>query len=53
MPDFKNMKFLKYVTDIRKVMYAEQHMPWPMYPRDMVFYFTGVMDVKNKALLCL
>jgi len=23
-----------------------------MYPRNMIFYYTGVMDFKNKAVLC-
>merc|ERR1712032_1720709 len=51
MPDFKNMKLIKRVTDTKKILYAEQAMPWPMWPRDMVFNFTGGVDYKNRALM--
>lgn len=28
-------------------------MPWPLWPRDMVFKATGMFDPKNNSTLCV
>lgn len=34
---------------MKKLFYAEQNCPWPMWPRDMMTRYTGVMDPKNRC----
>lgn len=53
MPDFYDLEFVSRVSDSKKLMYGKQRLPWPMYHRDMCFYYTGVCDFENRAVLCV
>ena len=53
MPEFKDVQFVKRITDLKKVMYGYQAFPWPMWSRDFYAYYTCVTDLDNKALFCL
>ena len=47
MPEFRNLKWLNYVTDLKKVFYGEQNMPWPVWNRDLATYYCCAMDFQN------
>lgn len=53
MPELKNVKYVTCITDMRKVFYGEQHMPWPMWGRDMCNYYSGIVDTQNKCFFAV
>jgi hypothetical protein len=53
MPELKNVRYVSSITDMRKVFYGEQHMPWPMWGRDMCNYYSCIVDTQNKALFAV
>lgn len=50
-PKVSDAKCLKKVTSYRGLYQVKEEMPWPLWPRMMVFSATGVLDKKNKAVL--
>ena len=50
-PNVTEASVLKEVTDYRGMYRCQQTMPWPIWPRDMVFSATGFLD--RERLACL
>jgi hypothetical protein len=43
-PNVTECQILKEVTTFRGLYNCKQTMPWPIWPRDMTFYATGMID---------
>lgn len=51
MPMITQAKKIKAVTNYRGLYSCKQTMPWPIWPRDFIFYATGIFDKPNKTAL--
>lgn len=50
-PNVTECRIINKVTNYRGLFACKQTMPWPVWPRDMIFKGTGMFDRKNKACL--
>ncbi|CDW91698.1 UNKNOWN [Stylonychia lemnae] len=50
-PQVTECMVLKQVTDYRGLYFVQAAMPWPVWPRELVFKATGMLDKKNKGIL--
>lgn len=50
-PNVTNCKIEHKVTNYRGMYACQQSMPWGMWPRDMIFSATGMLDRQNVAVL--
>jgi hypothetical protein len=50
-PNVTSCDIIKEITNSRGLYSCKQSMPWPMWPRDMTFNVSGLVDKKNKAIL--
>jgi hypothetical protein len=50
-PNVTSCDIIKEITSSRGLYSCKQSMPWPMWPRDMTFHVSGLVDKKNKAIL--
>lgn len=50
-PNVTDCKIINQVTNYRGMYVCKQTMPWPMWPREMIFSCTGMFDRENVACL--
>jgi hypothetical protein len=50
-PNVTAIEEIKQVTPIRGLYKCKQSMPWPMWPRDLTFTASGLLDRKNVGVL--
>ena len=50
-PNVTAIEEIKQVTPIRGLYKCKQSMPWPMWPRDLTFTASGLLDRKNVGIL--
>jgi hypothetical protein len=50
-PNVTSCTIVKEITPIRGLYSVKQSMPWPIWPRDMIFQACGMFDRKNKGVL--
>ena len=50
-PNIKSVDVVKELTPYRGLYSCKQTMPWPLWPREMVFSATGMFDVESQSCL--
>ena len=50
-PNVTSCEEIKTVTPTRGLYKCKQSMPWPMWPRDLTFTASGLLDRKNVGIL--
>lgn len=50
-PNVTSCEEIKTITPTRGLYKCKQSMPWPMWPRDLTFTASGLLDHKNVGIL--
>ena len=52
-PNVTSTTVINQVSNYKGLYRCQQTMPWPLWPRDMVFKVTGMFDEKTNSCICV
>jgi len=50
-PEVTDATVLRQLTNYKAMYTCKQNMPWPLWPREMIFSATGIFDKNKKSCL--